>query len=151
MPVGLWLGDTENKTMVAHLLADLADRGLSVERVGWWSSSTGPRRSLPVCARSLATPPSSRDAPLHKRRNCADHLPEGERGWVDARLAKAFNHADPAPRLRLAVELARQIETRWVDGAASLREGLEDMFTVHRLGVGNVSPAPSRARIPSSR
>jgi putative transposase len=28
LPVGLWLGDTENKTVVTHLLADLVDRGL---------------------------------------------------------------------------------------------------------------------------
>jgi hypothetical protein len=27
----LWLGDTENKTIVTHLLADLVDRGLSAE------------------------------------------------------------------------------------------------------------------------
>jgi putative transposase len=31
VPVGLWLGDTENKTIVTHLLADLVDRGLSGE------------------------------------------------------------------------------------------------------------------------
>jgi transposase-like protein len=31
VPVGLWLGDTENKTVVTALLADLVDRGLSVE------------------------------------------------------------------------------------------------------------------------
>ena len=28
VPVGLWLGDTENKTVVTHLLADLSARGL---------------------------------------------------------------------------------------------------------------------------
>jgi putative transposase len=31
VPVGLWLGDTENKTIVTQLLADLVDRGLSAE------------------------------------------------------------------------------------------------------------------------
>jgi transposase-like protein len=31
VPVGLWLGDTENTTVVTHLLADLVDRGLSAE------------------------------------------------------------------------------------------------------------------------
>ena len=30
VPVGLWLGDTEDTTVVTHLLADLVDRGLSV-------------------------------------------------------------------------------------------------------------------------
>jgi transposase-like protein len=32
LPVGLWLGDTENKTVVTHLLADLVDRGLDATR-----------------------------------------------------------------------------------------------------------------------
>jgi transposase-like protein len=31
VPVGLWLGDTENKTIVTQLLADLVDRGLASE------------------------------------------------------------------------------------------------------------------------
>jgi len=31
VPVGLCLGDTENKTIVTHLLADLVDLGLSAE------------------------------------------------------------------------------------------------------------------------
>jgi len=32
LPVGLWLGDTENTTVVTHLLADLQDRGLDASR-----------------------------------------------------------------------------------------------------------------------
>ena len=74
---------------------------------------------------------------LHKRRNVTDHLPEPERGWVDQRLARAFNHADAEAGLRQARDLARQLEARWPDAAASLREGLDDMFTVRRLGVGD--------------
>jgi putative transposase len=31
---------------------------------------------------------------LHKRRNVADHLPEKEKAWVDAKLVKAFGHPD---------------------------------------------------------
>ncbi len=31
VPLGLWDGSTENKTVTAHLLADLVDRGLNVE------------------------------------------------------------------------------------------------------------------------
>ncbi len=32
IPLGLWDGSTENKTVTAHLLADLVDRGLDVEQ-----------------------------------------------------------------------------------------------------------------------
>jgi hypothetical protein len=37
---------------------------------------------------------------------------------------------------RACRDLAAQLQARWPDAAASLREGLEDMFTVRRLGVG---------------
>ncbi len=40
MPVGLWDGATENKTVVRALLADLVERGLNVRR---WAAG-GPRR-----------------------------------------------------------------------------------------------------------
>ena len=43
---------------------------------------------------------------LHKRRNVADHLPDKEQAWVDAKLVKAFNHPDPDLGLRNAKHLA---------------------------------------------
>jgi len=73
---------------------------------------------------------------LHKRRNVRDHLPKDQQAWVDRKLAAAFNHDDPAKGERACRDLAAQLEARWPDAAASLREGLEDMFTVRRLGVG---------------
>ena len=32
IPLGLWNGSTENKTVAVHLLADLVDRGLDIEQ-----------------------------------------------------------------------------------------------------------------------
>ena len=72
---------------------------------------------------------------LHKRRNVADHLPEKDQAWVDAKLVKAFNHADPEQGLRNARELAGLLAKTHPGAAASLREGLEEMFTVSRLGI----------------
>jgi hypothetical protein len=54
---------------------------------------------------------------------------------VDAKLARAFANPDPVAGLRAARELARALQARHPGAAASLREGLEEMFTVHRLGV----------------
>lgn len=56
VPVGLWLGDTENKAIVTALLADLVARRLSVE-AGCSSWSTGPRRWLRASRRSSAKKP----------------------------------------------------------------------------------------------
>ena len=70
---------------------------------------------------------------LHKRRNVADHLPEREKAWVDAKLVKAFNHPDLG--LRHAKHLAGLLDKVHPGAANSLREGLEEMFTVSRLGI----------------
>ncbi len=134
VPVGLWLGDTENKTVVTHLLADLVDRGLTTTN-GLLVVIDGAKALAAGVRKVFGDAAVIQRCTLHKRRNVTDHLPKDQRGWVDQRLAKAFNHPDPAAGLRQAQDLARQIETRWPDGAASLREGLDDMFAVRRLGV----------------
>ena len=136
VPVGLWLGDTENKTVVTHLLADLVDRGLSADG-GLLVVIDGAKALAAAVRKVFGDQALIQRCVLHKRRNVADHLPQAEGGWVDGRLAKAFNHPDPNAGLRQARDLARQLEARWPDAAASLREGLEEMFTVRRLGAGD--------------
>src|SRR6185312_15046417 len=54
---------------------------------------------------------------------------------VDAKLVKAFSHPDPEHGLRNAKSLAAQLDKNYPSAAASLREGLEEMFTVARLGI----------------
>ena len=71
---------------------------------------------------------------IHKRGNVTDHLPQAERGSVDAKLARAFADPDPEAGLRGARELARLLQARHPGAAASLKEGLEELFTVRRLG-----------------
>jgi putative transposase len=67
--------------------------------------------------------------------NVTDHLPQAERARVDAKLARAFNDPDPQAGLRVAHQLARALQRQHPGAAASLREGLEEMFTVRRLGI----------------
>jgi putative transposase len=136
VPVGLWLGDTENKTVVTNLLADLVERGLSAD--GGLLVVIDGAKALTAAVRNVFGELALiQRCTLHKRRNVTDHLPVDQRSWVDQRLARAFNHTDPTAGVRQARDLARQLEARWPDAAASLREGLEEMFTVRRLGVSD--------------
>ena len=136
LPVGLWLGDTENTTVVTHLLADLADRGLDASR-GLLVVIDGAKALAKAVRKVFGTHALVQRCTIHKRRNVTDHLPETERAGVDARLARAFNRPDPQAGLRSARELARTLQARHPDAAASLTEGLEEMFTVRRLGVSD--------------
>jgi putative transposase len=134
VPVGLWDGATENKTVVRALLADLVARGLDATD-GLLVVLDG-AKALSAAVREVfgATAVIQR-CTLHKRRNVGEHLPEKEKPWVDAKLVKAFGHPDPAQGLRNARHLATLLDKGYPGAAASLREGLEEMFTVARLGI----------------
>lgn len=74
---------------------------------------------------------------LHKRRNVASYLPDDLARTTDRRLAQAFGDTDAARGRRVADGIARQLEAKHPSAAASLREGLDQMFTVRGLGVSD--------------
>jgi len=133
-PVGLWDGSTENKTVVRSLLADLVERGLAFDD-GLLVVLDGAKALSAAVREVFGTRALIQRCTLHKRRNIADHLPDKDKQWVDAKLVKAFGHADPDQGLRNAKHLAAQLDKSYPGAAASLREGLEEMFTVARLGI----------------
>ncbi len=134
VPVGLMLGDTENHVVVKDLLADLVARGLRYAH-GIVAVLDGSKALRKAVAKVFGERALVQRCTLHKRRNVIGYLPVGERDAVDGRLAKAFADPDPDKGLRACRELARRLESRHPDAAASLREGLEEMFTLVRLGV----------------
>ena len=134
LPVGLWDGATENKTVVRALLADLVSRGLSADG-GLLVVIDGAKALAAAVNEVFGGLAAVQRCTLHKRRNVADHLPEKEKAWVDAKLVKAFNHPDHELGLRNAKHLAGLLDKTYPGAANSLREGLEEMFTVSRLGI----------------
>ena len=134
LPIGLWDGSTENKTVVRSLLADLVDRGLSFED-GLLVVIDGAKALAAAVREAFGAKALVQRCTLHKRRNIADHLPDKEKAWVDAKLVKAFGHPDPEQGLRNAKHLAGLLDKGYPGAAASLREGLTEMFTVARLGI----------------
>jgi transposase-like protein len=136
VPVGLWLGDTENKTVVTALLADLVARGLSVEG-GVLCVIDGAKALAAGIKKVFGDDAVVQRCTLHKRRNVAGHLPKEVAGPIDKRLALIFAQPHAAKGLDAARRLANELEADHPDAAASLREGLDDMFSVARLGIGS--------------
>ena len=134
VPVGLWLGDTENKTVVTALLADLVARGLSVDG-GVLCVIDGAKALAAGIKKVFGDHAVVQRCTLHKRRNLAGHLPKELAGSIDKRLALIFAQPDAAKGLDAARRLAKELEADHPDAAASLREGLDEMFTVTRLGI----------------
>jgi transposase-like protein len=134
VPVGLWEGSTENATVVKALLADLVARGLDATD-GLLIVIDGAKALSAAVRAVFGVSAAIQRCIVHKRRNVADHLPEAQRGWVDTKLGKIFANPDPAAGLRDAKALATALARKHPGAAASLREGLEEMFTVTRLGI----------------
>ena len=134
VPVGLWLGDTENKTVVTALLADLVARGLSTDG-GVLVVIDGAKALAAGVAKVFGEKAVVQRCTLHKRRNVKGHLPVDLGQKADRRLALMFAHPDPAKGLDAAKRLAAELRPDHPDAAASLLEGLDHMFTVRQLGV----------------
>lgn len=134
VPVGLRHGDTENGTVVTALLSDLQSRGLSAE--GGLLVIIDGAKALHSAVKSVFGDLALIGrCQLHKRRNVKGHLPKTDQSRIDRRLAEAFNHPDPNQGLANAKTLATEVGKSWPDAAGSIQEGLEEMFTVRRLGV----------------
>jgi transposase-like protein len=134
VPVGLRDGATQNTTVVRALLADLVSRGLDAAD-GLLVVLDGAKALSAAVREVFGAKALIQRCTLHKRRNVADHLPDKEKAWVDAKLVKAFGHPDPEQGLRNAKHLAGLLDKTYPSAAASLREGLAEMFTVARLGI----------------
>ena len=134
VPVGLRLGDTENAVVVTDLLADLVDRGLRFDH-GILAVLDGSKALRKAVAKVFGTKALVQRCTLHKRRNVTGYLPEARRKAIDQRLAGIFANADADAGLRDARRLAAQLRAEHPDAVGSLLEGLEEMFTVARLGI----------------
>ena len=113
LPLGLWDGSTENKTVTAHLLADLIGRGLDVEQ-GVLVVLDG-SKALRAAVDEVFGPVPVQRCVRHKERNVLEHLPERDRPAVKARLRRAWasdNHALALDGLRALACRARTFSSR---------------------------------------
>jgi putative transposase len=133
LPLGLWDGSTENKTVTAHLLADLVDRGLDVEQ-GVLVVLDG-SKALRAAVGEVFGPVPVQRCIRHKERNVLDHLPERDRPAVKTRLRRAWASENYALALDALRTLASELEHSHPGAAASLREGLEETLTLTRLQI----------------
>lgn len=133
-PLGLWEGATESAAVVAALLSDLAARGLCAD--GGLLAVVDGGKALTAGLRAVfGNKVLIQRCQIHKRRNVLDHLPEAERAWVARKLDGALADANAERGEQAARELAKSLQRKHPGAAASLREGLPELFTVARLGI----------------
>jgi len=131
--LGLTEGATENAVVVKGLLEDLVERGVTPER-----------RRLFVIDGSKALRKAIDDVfgkqnPVqrcrtHKLRNVIGYLPKELQGQVRAVLRAAWKLEPKEGMARLRTQ-AEWLERTHPQAAASLKEGLEETFTINHLGL----------------
>ena len=134
VPLGVVEGSTENATVCTGLISGLQDRGLDAAD-GLLFVIDGGKAIHKAVRDVFGANALIQRCRLHKERRLLDYLPEGERAWVARKLRAAWNNPDAKEAVTDLKALATRLEKINPDAAGSLREGLEEMFTVTRLGV----------------
>ena len=132
--LGLVQGGTENSTIVQHLLDDLIERGLDTKQ-RMLIVLDGSKALRKAVNRTFGDRCPVQRCQIHKRRNVKDHLPPEYQGSADQRIRTAYAMKDHDEAKR---QLLKTVA--WLDGinpsaASSLKEGLEETLTLHRLGL----------------
>ena len=131
--LGLWPGATENATVCKELLSDLTGRGLATDRK-YLVVIDGSKALAKAVRATFGEQATIQRCQVHKERNVLEQLPPEHQGRVRQRLRAAWKlkgYADAKPALE---KVLADLEALSPAAANSLREGLEESLTLHRLG-----------------
>jgi transposase-like protein len=131
--LGLREGATENAAVAKALLEDLVRRGLAPARPRLFVIDGSKALRSAIDAVFGADQPVQR-CRNHKQRNVTSHLPKDQHDQALATMRAAFK-LEAAEGIAKLEQYASWLEREWPGAAASLREGLEELFTVNRLGL----------------
>jgi putative transposase len=131
--LGLREGATENAAVATALLEDLVRRGLDPARPRLFviDGSKALRSAIDAV---FGTDQLVQRCRNHKQRNVVSHLPKDQHQQALATMRAAFR-LEAAEGMAKLEQYASWLEREWPGAAASLREGLAELFTVNRLGL----------------
>lgn len=131
--LGIREGATENAEAAKDLLTDLVARGVSAERRRLFviDGSKALRTAINAVFGGQALVQRCRQ---HKLRNVVERLPRDQQGQAKS-LMRAAWRLDAKTGMTKLEKLAQWLEREHPDAAASLREGMEECFTINRLDV----------------
>lgn len=132
--LGLWQGATENATVCTSLLEDIARRGLNTGK-DYLFVLDGSKALRSAVSKMFGSDAAVQRCQQHKRRNVLDHLPEEHQHAIDARISAAYKMSDYDDAKKSLDLTVRYLEKLNPSAAGSLKEGLEETLTIHKLGI----------------
>jgi putative transposase len=125
---------TENATVLSSFLRSLLGRGLDVSR-GLLVVIDGGKGLRAAVRKVLAKRAVVQRCMWHKRENVVSYLPQRDQVTWRRRLQRAMDRATYAEARAALEHLIAELDMINQSAAASLREGLDEILTLHRLGV----------------
>lgn len=132
--LGMWQGATENHVVCQALLDDIIRRGLDPEK-RYLFVIDGGKGLRAAIQRTFGKRGEVQRCQQHKQRNVADHLPKNFQAEFRRKIAAAYGMTDYAEAKKALEMCVRDLERINPSAAASLREGMDETLTMHRLGV----------------
>ena len=129
--------DTENEKVLTPFLRSLIERGLDISQglLVILDGGKGLRAAVKKAFRNRAV---VQRCQWHKRENVISYLSKSEQAQWRKRLQRAYNRAEYEEAQAALEKLLGELEDRNQSAAGSLKEGLEETLTLHRLGVYGV-------------
>jgi transposase-like protein len=131
--LGLREGASENAVVVKDLLTDLVNRGLKPGRRRLFVID-GSRALRKAIDEVFGSDNPVQRCRIHKLRNVLSYLPDDRKDDVQSAMRAAFKLQadDGVGKLK---KLGEWLDREYPNAAASLLEGLDEMFTINRLGL----------------
>lgn len=132
--LGLQAGATENTAAVRSLLVHLRERGLSTEK-RYLFVIDGAKALRAAIDEVFGAGQAVQRCRNHKRENVLEELPKEQHAQVRSLLRAAYKLERAEEGISKIEKMATWLERDYPAAAASLREGLEETFTINRLGL----------------
>ncbi|MGB3399826.1 MAG: IS256 family transposase [Candidatus Deferrimicrobiaceae bacterium] len=132
--LGFVQAGTENERVLTQFLRSLVDRGLDVSQgvLVILDGGKGLRAAVRKCFRKRGL---VQRCQWHKRENVVSYLPRSEQAAWRKRLQRAYERPTYPEATKALETLLAELDEVNQSAAASLREGLEETLTLHRLGL----------------
>jgi putative transposase len=131
--LGLREGSSENSRVATDLLNDIVERGVKPDRFRLFVIDGSKALRCAIDAVYGSRNPVQR-CRNHKIRNVLGYLPDEQKEQVRCAMTAAFSLEADKGEKKLN-QLAKWLEREYSSASSSLLEGLDEMFTINKLGL----------------
>ena len=132
--LGFWEGATENSDICSELLNDLENRGLRLTKKVIFVTDGG-KGIIKSLRDKFGKHLLHQRCTIHKDRNIQKHLAKKYRKHFHFQFKKALGHSKYEDALKALNELEEELSSVNSSAAASLREALPELLTLHKLKI----------------